>query len=202
MANEDMTRSERDNYPDVIERVLRALLNDGREAGAAELAPIAYPLRELPPRPSLPLDLRAKVFVNDRFHCRYCGGKVILTAIMELLGVVYPDAFPFHPNWKAGKTHPAIIARSAVVDHVVPGGGPEGGDWLAPENLVTACWPCNAAKADLTLDQLGWQLRRAPKTSWDGLTGFYRPLWELAGRPKPSLHESWMKALAAARLHR
>lgn len=65
---------------------------------------------------------------------------------MALLGILYPESFPYHPNWKAGLTHPAAITRSSVVDHVLPGAW--GGDWNDDENLVTACWPCNGSKAD------------------------------------------------------
>jgi len=117
---------------------------------------------------------------------------------MDLLGELYPDLFPFHPNWKGGVTHPAVIARSTIIDHVVPGA--MGGSRRDPDNLVTACWPCNAIKSDYELDQLGWQLQ--PITTddgWDGLTSYYRALWERAGQPKPAFHEAWLEALAASK---
>jgi HNH endonuclease len=112
---------------------------------------------------------------------------------MELLGGIYPEQFPFHRNWKGGETHPAIISRSAVIDHRDPGSA--GGDWVARANLVTACWPCNARKGDLSLRLLGWELLAVSETEWDGLTRFYRPLWNLAGQPNPRLHSGWMRAL-------
>jgi hypothetical protein len=43
-----------DDYPDVIARAIAALLTGGEDAGARELAPIAYPPREIPRRPALP----------------------------------------------------------------------------------------------------------------------------------------------------
>ena len=113
---------------------------------------------------------------------------------MALLGVLYPDTFPFHPNWKGGVTHPAVITRSAVIDHVDPGAW--GGDWNAETNLVTACWPCNTSKADLSLDQLGWPAPRAiPDTDWDGLIALYRRLWIAAGSPEVGGHRRWLLAL-------
>jgi len=87
----------------------------------------------------------------------------------------------------------AIYTRSAVVDHVDPGAW--GGDWSDPSNLVTACWPCNARKGDLTLHQLGWSKLPISEQDWDGLTGQYSALWERAGKPKPVLHLSWMKCV-------
>ena len=140
------------------------------------------------------------IFHRDHFCCRYCGGRTILTPVMELLGELYPDVFPFHPNWKGGMTHPAVIARSTIIDHVVPGA--MGGSWRDPDNLVTACWPCNAIKSDYGLDQLGWQLQ--PITTddgWDGLACYYRALWERAGKPKPAFHEAWLQALAVSKPH-
>lgn len=73
-----------------------------------------------------------------------------------------------------------MISRSAVVDHVDPGAW--GGEWLSETNLVTACWPCNARKGDLTLGQLGWSTNPpVPPGEWDGLVGMYPALWAAAG---------------------
>jgi len=97
----------------------------------------------------------------------------------------------YHPNWKGGETHPAITARSATLEHVVP--------WTAggtndPDNLACACWICNQTKGDLFLHQLGWELLPASDdTGWDGLTRYYRQLWELAGRPTTAGHPLWVR---------
>ena len=182
-----------DDYPRTIERVIVAVLDQGVGAGAAELEPIAYTRREIAKRPGLSRTLQAEIYRRDRFCCRYCGGELIPAPIMELLGDLYPDSFPFHPNWKGGQTHPAVLSRSPVVDHVAPGG--RGADWLSRENLVTACWPCNGRKADFTLEQLEWALRPIPDTTWDGLTHYYAALWRAAGKPKPTYHVSWLLAL-------
>lgn len=86
-----------------------------------------------------------------------------------------------------------MITRSPVVDHVDPGAW--GGDWNSEENLVTACWPCNAIKADLSLEQLGWPAPRSvPETDWDGPTGLYRRLWVVAGSPTVGAHQQWLVA--------
>jgi HNH endonuclease len=80
-----------------------------------------------------------------------------------------------------------------MVDHVIPGAA--GGAWLAGDNLVTACNPCNSIKADLTLHQLGWELRPVASDEWDGLTRFYFQLWRAAGSPRPDYHGAWMRDL-------
>lgn len=92
------------DYSSALVRVIRALLDDGREAGARALEPIAFPRREIAKRPSLGRVRAGEVFRRDRFRCRYCGVRVIPTPIMELVGNIYPDGFPYHPNWKGGLT--------------------------------------------------------------------------------------------------
>jgi 5-methylcytosine-specific restriction endonuclease McrA len=183
-----------DDYPAVIGEVIDAVLAGGEGAGKEALERIAYRRRELPRRPALGRALLGRVFRRDHFTCRYCGAELIPTPIMQLVAELYPDQFPYHPNWKGGETHPAILSRSPVVDHVVPGSA--GGDWTDEANLVTACWPCNGRKADFTLEQLGWVLLDVDTDSkWNGLTSRYQDLWRAAGQPKPAYHKGWIAAL-------
>lgn len=58
-----------------------------------------------------------------------------------------------------------------TLDHVMPQSRGGGDTW---ENLVTACAPCNHAKANRTPDEAGMRLastprRYAPMVSWDAL---------------------------------
>lgn len=50
--------------------------------------------------------------------------------------------------------------RGTTIDHVHPRS--KGGRHIWT-NVVAACEPCNAKKADRTLGQLGWKLKRKPK---------------------------------------
>ncbi len=121
--------------------------------------------------------------MRDRFQCRYCGARLLPASLMELIHDVYPKDFPFHRNWKGGETHPAFVGRSLIIDHVEPVA--HGGHGFDRENLATSCWPCNARKADFTLERLDWELRTVFRDpDWDGLTSYYPPLWQEAGRPK------------------
>jgi hypothetical protein len=114
---------------------------------------------------------------------------------------LYPSQFPYHPNWKADSTHPAFVSRSATLDHVKPIAG--GGDPMAPDNLVTACWNCNRRKGDLDLEENGWSLVEPRDKNWKGLTELFLPLWEAVGRPPLSEDESaWMRAVRTAEVER
>jgi 5-methylcytosine-specific restriction endonuclease McrA len=182
-----------DGYPKALESTFQAIVERGVEAGQDALRPIAHPRSVIEPPPGLSRARQGEIYRRDRFQCRYCTATLIPASLMELLGELYPDEFPFQPNWKGGQTRPAILSRSPVIDHVDPGA--TGGDWRADTNLVTACWPCNSRKADFTLSQLGWALVEPRDPDWDGLTRFYPGVWIAAGRPKRRYHISWMRAL-------
>lgn len=190
-----MTRPQTDDYADELQGVLAALISEGRVAAAEKLAPIAYPRREMMARSEPSESLIAATYKRDRFHCRYCGCRVIPTQVMRLVSEIFPDDFPYHPNWKGGQTHPAIPSRSATLDHVLP--WTQGGT-NDPENLVCACWICNRVKGDVTLQQLGWELKQiSADVEWDGLTNYYRQLWKLAGSPTGGDHRFWIRLFEA-----
>lgn len=182
-----------DPYPGVLAQALQRLVEGDREGARVVIDEIRFvpePKRvERWPATSVV----ARVYARDCYHCRYCGEKTILTAVMRLVSRLFPDEFPMHRNWKADETHPAFVARSATLDHVVPIAG--GGDPLDETNLVTACWGCNRRKGDLTLDELGWHLRDPADRAWRGLTELYEPAWIASGRPVLSETErSWLLA--------
>ncbi len=91
-----------DDYPEELEQVVIALLSEGRDAAAELLAPIAYPRREVAARSEPSETVIVSIYKHDQFHCRYCGCKGIPTQIMRLISDIFPDEFPYHPNWKGG----------------------------------------------------------------------------------------------------
>jgi 5-methylcytosine-specific restriction endonuclease McrA len=96
------------------------------------------------------------VYFRDKFTCRYCGTKVVFPGTLRLMSILIPEDFPYHPNWKTDKTHPAYWELVASCDHLVPvarGGG------SGMDNLVTACYRCNSSKANWTVEELGWGAR-------------------------------------------
>lgn len=182
-----------DPYPEALERALRRLADGDQDGALSVLHEIRF---EPAPRRTErwpATSVIARVYARDRYQCRYCGEKTILTPVMRLLSRLFPEEFPMHPNWKGDETHPAFVSRSTTLDHVQPIAG--GGDPLDEGNLVTACWGCNRRKGDLTLEELGWELREPADPHWRGLTELYEPAWTAAGRPKLSETEmTWMRA--------
>ncbi len=77
---------------------------------------------------------RLKIYLRDRYKCQYCS-----------IGI--------------GKVHPITKKKMEVkdltLDHIIPKS--KGGQGI-PENLVTACKPCNQRKADRTPEQAGMPL--------------------------------------------
>ena len=116
--------------------------------------------------------------------------------MLRFLSEIYPKEFPYHPNWKSGEIHDSWLVLSTSLDHIVPGA--RGGDWTQPENLVTACWACNSAKADLLLEEIGWRLLgdEQVRSEWDGLTSSVEKLWVRAGSPE--IFSTWRRVLRAA----
>ena len=108
------------------------------------------------------------IFLQDGFIDRYSGKRLVFPGTLRVLSILLPLEFPYHPNWKVEVTHPAFWELFPTIDHEVPvsrGGLDKQSNW------VTTSQPMNAAKANWTLDQLGWRLLdSAPSDEWDGLT--------------------------------
>ena len=82
-----------------------------------------------------------------------------------------PQEFPFHPNWRMTETHPAYWELFPTIDHVlsVARGGLD-----SEANWVTTSMLRNAAKANWTLEELGWNLcLPGSLDDWDGLTSLF-----------------------------
>jgi 5-methylcytosine-specific restriction endonuclease McrA len=148
---------------DAIHALVDASVAADTAAVRTALETVEHRVGDVPRRVSVPLDLTFTVFGRDSWTCRYCGGKTVAMPVLRALSSLYPDEFPHHPNWKAGQVHPAYLLISTSLDHRDP--GTRGGRWRDPENLVTACWPCNRqgrlhARRDRLDDQ---DRRRGPK---------------------------------------
>ncbi len=126
------------------------------------------------------------VFQRDGYRCRYCGARVVLKEARSILTSHFPAAVPWPsgPQSDAGK-HAAFYALNSVIDHVVPHA--RGGD-SSPDNLVTACWPCNFYKDDATLGEIGLadpRSRPPVVDEWDGLERLVRGLRKLKRSQPP-----------------
>lgn len=195
-----------DHYDEQLQEVVALLVAPGdredRISRAREaLRRFGHTPKTGSPRVKLTSARMASVFVRDLFVCRYCERRTVLTQVMQLIGTLYPEdgLFPYDPFWKRDRVHPAAPLRSACVDHIIPEGR---GGTSDEDNLVTACWLCNGHKADYLLDEVGMQVTPPNQRGWDGLTGQYSELLEVA-RPQLtprqcSTHQGWIHCLQQA----
>jgi len=146
------------------------------------------------PRRRVPLSKieMGRIYIRDRWRCRYCGRKLVFPYVLELLRTLAPGfkgLLPGH-HMPFAETEPAVERVYPNVDHVEP-------RLHEPENLVTACTPCNTRKSDW----LGWPSPGLTVyDNWDGLVPSYRALIEQR-RADLSLRPTqlqWVVALSQA----
>lgn len=131
--------------------------------------------------PSLPKDQRVKLrmpsaaekrqlHLRDGFHCRFCGIPLVRKEVRDRIRKAYPDAL----SWGSTNStqHAAFQAMWLQYDHLLPharGGGNE------LDNLVLTCAPCNFARMNWTLEEVGLsdpRSRPPVQSSWTGLEAF------------------------------
>lgn len=107
------------------------------------------------------------IYTRDGWRCRFCGCRVILPEARKKMMAMLPDAIRWSGPDKG--RHAAFYALNAVPDHVIPHAVGGGND---PDNLVTACWPCNFGRMDHSLEEFGLidpRSRPPVVDGWDGL---------------------------------
>jgi 5-methylcytosine-specific restriction endonuclease McrA len=107
-----------------------------------------------------------QLFTRDRYHCRYCGMRVVgdRKQFIKLAQTVnYPELVRTGTN---EMRHGLYLTFRASHDHVLP---ISKGGTNDMENLVTACWPCQFGKAQYTLSQLGMHPAPNPVVHGDNI---------------------------------
>ena len=178
---------------DIIAHVLGAV-RSGDAALARDVLRTDYPFVPVNPeaRRSGKLQMM-KVFVRDGFIDRYSGQRLVFPAALRLLSRHLPQEFPYHPNWKTSVSHQAFWELLPTIDHRQPiaRGGAD-----SEENLVTTSQIRNSAKANWTLEELGWkEFQAGALTDWDGLT---RVFLEMVESDRSVLDSDYMKGWHAA----
>jgi hypothetical protein len=111
------------------------------------------------------------VFIRDGFVDRYSGARLVFPPTLRLISLALPSEFPFHRNWRMDACHIAFYELAATIDHIVPicrGGN------NSLDNLVTTSMVKNSAKANFTIEELGWSLLDVGvDEEWDGLLGWF-----------------------------
>ncbi len=112
-----------------------------------------------------------QVFARDGFIDRYSGQRLVFPGTLRLLSRLMPAAFPFQSNWKSDSCHFAYYELFPTIDHRTPvarGGLDQMDNWISTSMLR------NAAKANFTVEELGWTLHPCGDIgAWDGLTGWF-----------------------------
>lgn len=112
-----------------------------------------------------------RVFLKDGFIDRYDGSRLVFPPVLRTLSLLFPDAFPYHPNWKFGACHEAWWRLFPTLDHLEPvarGGRDEPANWMTTSMLN------NSVKAHWTLEELKWSLSEpGDLKDWDGLLGWF-----------------------------
>jgi len=116
--------------------------------------------------PSAKIEL--KIAVRDGWRCRFCETKVISKKARNILH----DLFPEQARWgrKNNEKHCGLSALTSSLDHLLPHSR---GGTNDPDNLVTACGPCQSGRNQWTLEEVGFNDPRQRKPivdKWDGLT--------------------------------
>jgi hypothetical protein len=152
---------------DVIRSVCE-MLSSGDTPAAAEISRRQYPFlpRSVPGR-HFNETQALQVFLRDGFVDRYSGKRLLFPAVLRVLTAMMPDEFPFHRNWKMSETHPSYWELFPTLDHIVPiaRGGPDD-----EGNIVSTSMLRNSAKANWTLEELGWSIHPPGDLNrWDGM---------------------------------
>jgi len=155
---------------------LRAHFNEALSAASPQIASLGTTIparvdRSLRERSRMP-DARGKtrVFARDGWRCRWCSTPVLSTDALKAMARKCSPHF-WHASTDAER-HGLTLCCAASLDHVVPHAG---GGTNAPENLVTACWPCQFGRGEVpivTLDLSDPRLRPAIVDDWDGCSRF------------------------------
>jgi 5-methylcytosine-specific restriction endonuclease McrA len=107
-----------------------------------------------------------EVLARDGYRCRFCGCRVIVNEARKTFIKTLPAAAKFDD----GRCHhSALAALRASIDHVVPF---RRGGTNNPDNLVTACGPCQFGRGHWLLKECDLDdPRQYPPLidSWDGL---------------------------------
>jgi hypothetical protein len=137
-----------------------------------------------------------KFAVHEHYgwRCQYCGRRVVIAFVIELVGRFCPDVKPWFPNHHMPKkdTHPAAARLYPNADHIQAlafGGHP-----TAASNLICSCTQCNERKGS----RGAWQRIVPAPEPWNGCVPLFAPLYRLARDEGAELTADPTQWLAAA----
>lgn len=159
---------------DIIKEICGHLLS-GDKTTSSEVALEKYPFTNYIADKRKYSDVQIiKVFLKDGFIDRYSGEKLLFPGIFRILKIELPNEFPAQSNWKMTETHMVYWELFPTIDHIFPiaRGGKD-----VEENWITTSMIRNSAKANWTLEEIGWTIKeKGDLEEWDGLTSIFLEL--------------------------
>jgi len=182
----------------LIKEICTLLINDKKQEGI-DLAKSKYPFeqRNINGRNYTKTQM-CKIFLRDGFIDRYSGERLLFPGLIKILTIEFPQIFKYHKHWKTSETHMIYWELFPTIDHIIPvaRGGEDNED-----NWVTTSMVRNSAKANWTLEEIGWSLKRPGKLkNWDGLIKYFIDLtYKNSEYEIDNYVRSWKSALILAR---
>lgn len=159
------------NHQELREFALDCMLTQASRLRREVKRDAAFPRSKISTRmPSV--SIQRAILERDAHCCRFCGVRVVALGVRAVLTRLYPASVPWPA--KDREKHGAFLTLNATIDHVIPHSR-DGSNEL--ENLVTACWPCNFAREDLLLHEVGIAdpfTFSVTSGAWDGLSRVLR----------------------------
>ncbi len=112
-------------------------------------------------------DLKNKLIQRDGYNCVFCGIPLIRSEVRNYIKKLYPNSL----KWERENInqHAAFQAMWLQYDHLLPHSRGGNNDL---ENLVITCAPCNFARMQYTISEVGIEnpfLNKRTISNWDGL---------------------------------
>lgn len=174
------------------------LLLDDKKQDCVDFANENYPfINNLTQKRQYSKHQMCKVFLRDGFIDRYTGDKLIFPGLIKILTLEFSDVFKYHPNWKMSETHMIYWDLFPTIDHLIPvarGGEDNESNW------VTTSMIRNSAKANWTMEEIGWKLQdKGQLDNWDGLINYFLDLTDKNPEyGKDNYIRDWKKGLLKA----
>lgn len=152
----------RTHYEDVQAECLRRL----KAAKTAESPVNPKRVSERMPSSAVERD----VFERDGWRCRWCSTPIVVPSANKRMTREFPNLYP--RGSRNIEIHGLIMSSQGSIDHVI---AHSLGGTNDPDNLVTACWPCQFARGEIDFSRLGLtdpRLRAPIVDNWDGCHWF------------------------------
>ncbi len=163
------------NHAEIVAAVCSLIADGEHDAAKAKLVaeyPCAMPATR---RKTWPLKQYVRVFARDGYTDRYSGKPLVFPGALRALTLLMGDAFPYHPNWKQGATHPAFWELYPTIDHKVSlarGGADD------ESNAVTTSMYWNLRKLNGQVDEFIDSELAPICPRWDGLVPWFVQVYD------------------------